>query len=93
MFTASFVLLAAVALASALFIFNARKKHLAQEARLTADELKTFNERFRFKNREGMPTTFMAIAATSDRFRRTSIIGILAIVASLAYVIIAGPSQ
>jgi hypothetical protein len=92
-FTTSFLVLTAIIFGAGLFILRATRSHKVEEAELTADELKTFNERFRFKSRVEMPTRYQAIAATADRLRRTSILGCLAVIAGIAYVIIAGPSQ
>jgi hypothetical protein len=93
MFTTSILVVAGISLLSAFLILRAQSAHKDQEADLTADELKTFNERYRFKSRTDMPARYDAIRVTSDRLRRTSTIGMLAVIASIAYVIIAGPSQ
>jgi hypothetical protein len=78
------------------FVFGQRawNAHKAQEMSLSADELKTFNERFRFKrNRADMPRKFQPICDTSDRLRRISLLGCLAVVAGIAFAIIKGPTQ
>jgi hypothetical protein len=92
MFTTSFLILAAIILVSGFSIWRAQKAHQVMEATLTADEVKTFNDTYRFKRRVDMPPTFTALAATSDRLRRTSTLGMLAVIAGIAYVIIAGPT-
>ena len=92
MFTTSFLLLSVIIVVVALLILRAQRSHKTQQSNLTADELKSFNEQFRFKSRVGMPTRYDAIAATSDRLRRTSILGCLAVIAGIAQVIIVGPS-
>ncbi len=92
MFTTSFLILAAIILIAAFLILRAQRLHQSQEATHTADEVKTFNDTFRFKRRVDMPPKFTALAATSDRLRRTSTLGMLAVIAGIAYVIIAGPT-
>jgi hypothetical protein len=92
-FKPALLLLAAIVLLVFVLFWRAHNKHKLQEMDLTADELKTFNERYRFKrNRADMPTRFLPISATSDRLRWISTMGSLGLIAGIAYVIFRGPN-
>ncbi|MEM7720833.1 MAG: hypothetical protein AAF376_00530 [Pseudomonadota bacterium] len=64
----------------------------AARMELTADELKTFQERYTKKSaRADMPTKFNDFAAAADRASRIWILSCLAIIAALFWIIFAGP--
>lgn len=92
-FAPTFLVLAAVTLIALFLILRSQKAHKEQEMELSAEELKVFNERFRFNgNRAEMPTRFQAISVTSDNLRRTSLVGTLAVLACIVFVIFKGPN-
>jgi hypothetical protein len=92
-FKPALVLLAAIVLPLFAVFWRAQNQHKLQEMELSADELKSFNERYRFqRNRADMPERFVPIAATSDRMWWVSVLGSLALIAGIAYVIFKGPN-
>jgi len=93
MFKTPFLFMTTLIMTVMMFFLPAQKAHKEQELERTADDLKSFNKRFRFKrDRSAMPTRFQPFSATADTLRRTSTPSGLAIVAGIAFVIFKGPS-
>ena len=88
--------LSTIAAAFALFlwlILRAGKAHKAQEMMGTAGALKTIRHQFRvIRDRRAMPGAVQPIRATSDRLRLTAVIGCHAVIASIVFAIIKGPT-
>ncbi|WP_374436573.1 hypothetical protein [Tabrizicola sp.] len=90
MFTTNIVILAAIILVAGLMMFRATRAYNTQRASLSADEARTFDSLIR-QSRAELPSRFTTLAASADRARRTYLLGMLAILAGIVFVIIAGP--
>ena len=87
-----FLLLATIVAVTFVFVSRHERAMKQAEKKLTAQELKDFNDNFKFsKDRTAMPTRFDAIATAFDMRRRGSLYGVIAIIACLLLVIFRGP--
>ncbi len=90
--TPGFIMLAFISVIGGILIMKAQAEMTRAQMDLTADELKTFNERFRFaKSRADMPPGFTHIAQVSDRLRRRALSTTIAVIAGIAAIIFVGP--
>ncbi|MCU0829595.1 MAG: hypothetical protein MUE52_19985 [Tabrizicola sp.] len=91
MFTTNLFILAAIILIAGVLMFRATRAYNAQRASLSADEAKTFDTLIHQKPRADIPLKFATLAASADHARRTYFLSMLAILAGIVFVIIAGP--
>jgi len=88
----SFILLVLICVGAWLIGGPASKAVKNAEMDLSADELKTFRERYRKSSRRrDMPTKFKAIAEASDRAARIWLISAVAVTVTIVWTILAGP--
>jgi hypothetical protein len=91
MFTTNVIIFAAITLVAGLLMFRATRAYNAQLASLSVEEARTFNTLIRQTPRAEVPSRFTTLAASADRARRTYLFGMLAILAGIVFLIIAGP--
>ena len=83
-------------LAGAIFLFSRPVTAAVKRAEmdLTADDLKTFKERYRRKTaRHDMPPRFEAYAQATDKAGRVWSSAVLAIIVALVWITMAGPGR
>ena len=90
-FSFPFVILFLVVPVAFIVSEHSRRRVKQAEISLTADELKTFNDRYRQAHqRDGMPSRFAAIVDATDRARRAALASAFAVLLAICFVIFMG---